>query len=97
MKGWTGAKGGAGGLTTTEIRKEDFQPDDSKGTAWGDVDKQSFCLFFRDVLCWNYVIAWAVGQDVNCWEELMVLRIWHFKGVLWSFLVNKLELQRLIN
>lgn len=33
MKGWTGAKGGAGGLTTTEIRKEDFQPDDSKGMA----------------------------------------------------------------
>ena len=46
MKGWTGAKGGAGGLTTTEIRNEDFQPDDSKGMAWGEFDKQSVCLFF---------------------------------------------------
>lgn len=35
-KGWTGAKGGAGGSTTTEIRKDDFQPDNSKGlAAWG--------------------------------------------------------------
>ena len=35
-KGWTGAKGGAGGLTTTEIRKDDFEPYDSKGlAAWG--------------------------------------------------------------
>lgn len=44
--GWTGAKGGAGGLTTTEIRKDDFQPDNSKGLAargtW--IEKEFFPL-----------------------------------------------------
>lgn len=35
-KGWTEAKGGAGGLTTTEIRKDDFQSGNSKVmAAWG--------------------------------------------------------------
>lgn len=52
-----------GGLTTTEIRNEDFQPDDSKGMAWGEFDTQSVCLFFSDiqVFCLNNDIAWAVG------------------------------------
>lgn len=37
------------GLTTTEIRQDDFQPDDSKGlAALGDLDKQS-CVFFSPV------------------------------------------------
>ena len=45
-KGWTGAKGGAGGLTTTEIRTDDFEPYDSKGlAAWGDLDKKVFASF----------------------------------------------------
>lgn len=54
-KGWTGAKGGAGGLTTTEIRKDDFQPDGSKGLAAGGIWINSFCLFFCGIheVCLN--------------------------------------------
>lgn len=49
-EGWTGARGGAGGLSTTEIRKEDFQSGDSKGLpAEGDLDKLGFSPFLHDI------------------------------------------------
>lgn len=39
-KEWTGARGGAGGLSATRIRKDDFQFEGSKGlAAQGDLDK----------------------------------------------------------
>lgn len=64
--GWTEAKGGAGGLTTTEIRKDDFQPDDSQGPEALGIWIKGVFVKSQDPVRITETLVQLLLQDFNC-------------------------------